>query len=237
MSVPTEWSDRTESQLRADIVAICRRMVALGINQGTSGNVSVRLGERLLITPSAVAYDEMTPALVAEMDYDGRYFGPCKPTTEWRFHREIMRHRPDIDAIIHTHSIFSTAIACLRRDIPAFHYYVAVGGGATIRCAPYATYGTQELAENALAALTDRYACLLANHGMIVLGTTLAETLKRTFDLEIVARQYVYASQIGEPCVLPDDEIERVRLKLQTYGAVRPSDDGLLQRAEPFRES
>jgi L-fuculose-phosphate aldolase len=229
MAVIAESSDQPEIEVRREIISVCLRMTELGINQGTSGNVSVRRGRQFLITPSGIAYDEMTPEQIAVMDYAGHYSGPRPPTTEWRFHREIMRRRPDAGAVIHTHSIFSTAIACLRRDIPALHYYVAVGGGPNVRCATYATYGTQELAENALEALIDRKACLLANHGMIVLGATLSETLKRTFDLEMLARQYIYAAQIGEPVILSDDEMERVRLKLYTYGSPQATDPELVR--------
>lgn len=224
-------SDVSEDGLRAEIVRTCLRMIELGINQGTSGNVSVRFGEGFLITPSGIPYDEMTPEQIAVMDVAGNYYGPCLPTTEWRIHREIMRARPATGVVIHTHSVFSTTIACLRRDIPALHYYVAVGGGPTIRCADYATYGTQELADSVLAALTDRDACLLANHGLVVTGGALVETLRRTFDIEVLARQYVYALQAGEPCILADDEIERVRLKMQTYGTQVAGDPGLVRLA------
>jgi L-fuculose-phosphate aldolase len=221
--------DVSELVLREEMVRTCLRMIELGINQGTSGNVSARTGERFLITPSGIPYEEMTPEQLAVMDVDGNYWGPCKPTTEWRMHREIMRARPAAGVVIHTHSMFSTTVACLRRDIPALHYYVAVGGGPTIRCADYATYGTQALAENALAALVERDACLLANHGLLVIGSTLGETLRRAFDIEMLARQYVYASNIGEPCILPDDEIERVRRKMLTYGTQAADDPGLVR--------
>jgi L-fuculose-phosphate aldolase len=207
-----------ERTLREEIVRVCLRMVELGINQGTAGNVSVRLGERFLITPSGIPYGELRPEQIASMDDGARYAGPCMPSTEWRLHREILRQRPEINVVIHTHSNYSTAVACLRRDLPAIHYYIVAGGGPTVRCADYATYGSPALAENAVVALHGRSACLLANHGMIVLGSTLPKTLKATFDLETVARQYIYASQIGEPVILPDDEIERVRLKMATYG-------------------
>lgn len=223
----------SELMLREEIVRTCLRMIELGVNQGTSGNVSVRNGDRFLITPSGIPYDEMAPEQIAVMDEAGKYFGPCKPTTEWRIHRGVMRARPDAAVAIHTHSMFSTTIACLRRAIPALHYYVAVGGGPTIRCAEYATYGTQELADNVLTALTDRDACLLANHGLLVIGSTLSETLRRTFDIEVLARQYVYALQIGEPCILSDDEIERVRLKMQTYGTQQADDPELVRVGTP----
>jgi L-fuculose-phosphate aldolase len=219
----------SETVLREEIVRTCRQLIELGINQGTSGNVSVRSGDRFLVTPSGIPYEDMTPEQIAVMDVEGSYYGPCKPTTEWRIHREIMRARPAAGVVIHTHSLFSTTLACLRREIPALHYYVAVGGGPTIPCASYATYGTQELADNVLAALTDRDACLLANHGLLVIGSTLGETLRRTFDIEMLARQYVYALQIGEPFILPADEIERVRLKMRTYGTQEADDPGLVR--------
>lgn len=220
--------DVSELVLREELLRTCVRMIELGINQGTSGNVSVRCGDRFLITPSGIPYDEMTPEQIALMDADGRWWGPCKPTTEWRIHRGVMRARPDAGVVIHTHSMFATTVACLRRAIPALHYYVAVGGGPTIRCADYATYGTPELAENVLAAMEGRDACLLANHGLLVIGGTLGETMRRTFDIEMLARQYVYAANIGEPVILPDDEIERVRLKMRTYGTQIPDDPDLV---------
>ncbi len=223
----------SETELRAEIVRTCLRMVELGINQGTSGNVSARSGERFLITPSGIPYEEMTPEQIAVMDVDGTYRGPCKPTTEWRIHAAIMRERPAAGVVIHTHSLYATTVACLRRAIPALHYYVAVGGGPTIPCAEYATYGTPELAASALAALHGRDACLLANHGLLVVGATLGETLRRTFDVEILARQYVYALSAGEPSILPDDEIERVRLKMRTYGTQEADDPGLVRLDAP----
>jgi len=209
---------RDAVELRRAIISTCLRMIELEINQGTAGNVSLRSGDGFLTTPSGVPYDAMRPDQIVAMDLDGRYRGPLPPTTEWRLHRAILAARPDVDVVVHTHAIYSTAIACLRRDLPAVHYYIVAGGGPTVRCAAYATYGTQELAENALVALADRNACLLANHGMLVLGSTLDQTLKRTFDLETVARQYVCASQIGEPVILDDAEVERVRVKLLSYG-------------------
>jgi L-fuculose-phosphate aldolase len=230
---PKSAADLSELVLREEIVHACRKLVELGINQGTSGNVSVRSGDRFLITPSGIPYDEMTPEQIAVMDRDGKYFGPCKPTTEWRIHRGVLGTRPDVGVVIHAHSMFSTTVACLRRAIPALHYYVAVGGGPTIRCAEYATYGTQELADNVLAALVGRDACLLANHGLLVVGATLGDTLRRTFDVEMLARQYVYALQIGEPCILSDDEIERVRQKMRTYGTQQADDPELTRLDAP----
>jgi len=205
------------------------RMIELGINQGTSGNISVRTGEHFLITPSGIPYEQMAPEQIAVMEMGGAYAGPCKPTTEWRIHRAVMRARPAAGVVIHTHSMFATTVACLRRAIPALHYYVAVGGGPTIPCAQYATYGTQELADSVLAALEGRNACLLANHGLVVVGATLGETLRRTFDIEMLAKQYIYALHAGEPHILSDDEIERVRCKMLTYGTQEADDPELVR--------
>jgi len=167
----------TEQETRAEIVAQARRMNALGINQGTSGNISVRHGEGMLITPSAIPYEEMRPDQIVPMDLDGAWTGTCKPSTEWRFHLDILRARPDAGAVVHTHAMFCTTLAIARRDIPACHYMIGLFGGDSVRCAPYATFGTAELAAHALRALEGRCACLLANHGMIVMGTTLARAM------------------------------------------------------------
>ena len=220
--------------LRREVIDVCRKLIAAGVNQGTAGNVSVRHGDRFLITPSGVPYEAMTPDQIADMRADGAWFGPRVPTSEWRFHREIMRRRSDVAAIVHTHSMYATAVAMLRRDLPAVHYYIFHAGGPSVRCATYATFGTQELAEHALIALDGRMACLLANHGMIVLGTSLADAYTRTFELETLARQYVYAASAGEPYVLESDEIERVRVKMQGYGKQDAPDADLVRRERAF---
>ena len=160
-----------EPTLRREIVAQAQRMNALGINQGTSGNISARCGDTMLITPSATPYDDMRPSDVASMPLaheEGAWTGPLKPSTEWRFHRDILRARPDAGAVVHTHATYCTTLAILRREIPAVHYMIAAFGGTTVRCAPYATFGTAELAAHAVAAREGRHACLLANHGLRV---------------------------------------------------------------------
>jgi L-fuculose-phosphate aldolase len=215
--------------VRAEIVRICLRMVELDINGGTAGNVSVRAGAGFLATPSGIPWEDFGPEQIAVVYPDGRYAGPCLPTSEWRLHAAVFSARPDVGAIIHTHPVYATAVACLRRDLPALHYYVVAGGGPTIPCAPYATYGTQELADNVVTTLAAGNACLMANHGLLVTGTTLKEALKRTADIETLARQYVYAAAIGEPVILPDDEIERVRRKMLTYGTQSSDDAGLVR--------
>lgn len=210
-----------ETTLRAEIVQAARSMNALGINQGTSGNISARLGDTMLITPSATPYDQMRPEDVAVMPLDGErgaWSGPLKPSTEWRFHLDILRGRPDAGAVVHTHATYCTTLAILRRPIPAVHYMMAAFGGTDVRCAPYATFGTAELAGHTLAALDGRNACLLANHGMVVVGATLAKAMWLAVELETIARQYYLSLQIGEPHVLSDAEIADTAKSFSTYG-------------------
>jgi L-fuculose-phosphate aldolase len=158
--------------LRREMVDICRRMNSSGINQGTAGNLSVRYGGGFLITPSSLPYDIMQPEDLVEMDFDASYEGR-RPSSEWRFHRDILRERTDINVVLHCHSIYATTLACHHKTIPSFHYMTGVAGGSTIRCAKYATFGTQALSDNALEALSERKACLLGQHGQISLGETL----------------------------------------------------------------
>jgi len=213
-------------ELRQAIIDACRSMNTLGINQGTSGNISVRTNDGgFLVTPSGVPYDALTPGGIVAMDFDGTARGGLLPSSEWRMHRDILAARADAIAIVHTHATFCTALSCLRIDIPAFHYMVAVAGGTSIRCADYATFGTAELAVHAAAALTDRKACLLANHGMICLGPSLEKTMALAVEIETLARQYWYARQGGEPVLLPDDEMTRVLEKFRTYGK-QPQSEG-----------
>jgi L-fuculose-phosphate aldolase len=209
-------------RLRRDLIATARRMNALAINQGTSGNLSARIAGGLLMTPSGVAYDAMAPADLVEMDFEGAW--RCeragqRPSSEWRFHRDILKARLEFGAVVHCHPINATALACLGRDIPAFHYMVAVAGGDTIRCAPYATFGSAALSEHALAALDGRKACLLANHGMIAAGADLAAALALAVEVETLAAQYCRALQVGRPKLLTKAEMERVLAKFDAgYG-------------------
>ena len=213
--------ETAEKALRREIVETCRAMNAAGINQGTSGNVSARCGEKLLITPSGLPYDAMTPEDIVAMPLDrddGSHEGALAPSSEWRFHLDITRARPDVGAVVHTHSTYATALAICGREIPAVHYMIAAAGGPTIRVAPYATYGTAELSANALAALEGRSACLLANHGVIATGPSLQRALWLAGEVETLAKQYVLACGLGAPRVLPDDEIARVVEKFRSYG-------------------
>ena len=210
-----------ELALRREIIATARAMNAHGLNRGKSGNVSARLEFGFLVTPTGLAYESMQPEDVVAMGLSGEARGTRAPSSEWRFHRDIYRARAQTAAIMHAHSPFATTLACLGRGIPAFHYMIAVAGGNDIRCAPYATFGTQELSDRALGALDGRNACLLANHGMIALGATLADALALAVEVEALAEQYWRALQIGEPNLLPDAEMTRVLEKFKTYGQPR----------------
>ena len=204
--------------LRARIIACALGMNALRINRGKSGNVSARIGGGFLITPTGLAYDAIRADDIVEMTFEGEVRGSREPSSEWRFHRDIYVARPDASAIVHAHSTFATALACLGRGIPAFHYMVAIAGGKDIRCAPYATFGTQELSDNALAAIAGRTACLLANHGMIAVGASLDAALALAVEVEALGEQYWAALQVGEPNLLSEAEMDRVIKKLATYG-------------------
>lgn len=212
----------TEAEIRRAIVDACRHMNAIGINQGTSGNISVRNGKTMLITPSAVPYDEMRPEDIAVMPLEGTYgewTGRLQPSTEWRFHLDILRARPEAGAIVHAHAAYCTVLAIARKAIPACHYMMAAFGGTDVRVADYATFGTSELSRNALKALEGRSACLLANHGMIVFGPNLARAMWAAVELETIAKQYYLSLLIGGPHVLSDAEIAETALKFGSYGA------------------
>ena len=207
-----------EAALRGEIVEIARRLADLGLNRGTSGNVSVRNGETLLVTPSGVPAEQLTPQSIVSLDFAGQVLTAGKPSTEWHFHRAILAARLEVGAIIHTHSLYATTLACLHREVPAFHYMIAVAGGDSIRCAPYALFGTQALADHALAALAGRKACLLGNHGMIALGKDLAHALYVAVEVETLCQQYWSALQLGEPRILSDAEMAEVMEKFYGYG-------------------
>jgi len=212
----------TEHALRAAVIATAREMNALGINRGKSGNVSARWSEDafdgFLVTPSGLAYESTAPEDIVAVGLDGTARGERAPSSEWRFHRDIYAARQEIGAIVHTHAPFATTLACLDRPIPAFHYMVAVAGGNDIRCAPYATFGTQQLSDCALRALDGRRACLLSHHGMIATGASLSDALALAVEVEHLAEVYWRAVQIGVPELLPDGEMRVVLEKFRTYG-------------------
>lgn len=213
----------TDSEaLRQQLIDTARGMAPNGLNRGTAGNLSVRVdqdGESgFLITPTGMTYETLTPEDIVFMRLDGSIEGPRKPSSEWRFHRDIYSARSTVSAILHAHSPFATTLACLRRDIPPFHYMIARFGGNTIRCADYATFGTQALSNAALEALDQRQGCLLGNHGMLVLGKNLPQVLARGIELEELCEQYWRACQLGEPVLLDDAEMAIVIDRFSTYG-------------------
>lgn len=228
---------KDKAELRREMVDICRRMNSSGINQGTAGNLSVRTEDGFLITPSSLPYDVMTPDDLVEMDFDGTYVGR-RPSSEWRFHRDILRARDDINVVLHCHSIYATTLACHHKTIPAFHYMTGVAGGTTIRCAKYGTFGTQALSDYALEALEGRLACLLGQHGQISLGKTLESALWLAIEVETLSRMYVQALTLGEPPILPDEEMERVieQMRRMSYGQA-PDAEGVNDVARPRNAS
>jgi L-fuculose-phosphate aldolase len=213
----------TEGESRQAIVDAARAMNAIGLNQGMSGNISVRHGETMLITPSATSYDRMTASDVAAMPIAGDAsdaVGTLRPSSEWRFHRDLLRVRPDIGATVHAHAPYCTALSISRRGIPPCHYMVATFGGDDVRCAPYATFGTASLSEAVLAAMQDRHACLMANHGMLACGQDLAQAMWRATELEAVARQYHLALAIGGPVLLNCADMNAARAMFTAYRPV-----------------
>lgn len=213
----------TDVLLRHEVINTALALGRLGLNKGTAGNISVRSGEGFLVTPSGVAAEQLRPSDIVYMEFDGTVIGQRAPSSEWRFHFDILHSRPELGAVIHTHAPYCTTLAVMGRSIPAFHYMVAVAGGTDIRCAPYATFGTPELCAGAVTAMEGRKACLLAQHGMIAAGESLDKALKLTVEVEDLARVYWQALQIGEPPILDDAEMARVLEKFKTYGRPQPA--------------
>ena len=211
-------ADRLDDQaLRQQLVAVARRMNGTGLNQGTSGNLSVRIEEGILVTPSSLPYEQMEVGDLVALDLSGQ---PLKekqrrPSSEWRLHADVLSCRPEAMAVLHCHPIHATALACHDRGIPAFHYMVAVAGGDEIRCAPYATFGTKELSDNVVNALAQRNACLLARHGMVTLGKDLESALRVAVEVETLARMYLQALQLGEPPLLSTQQMQAVHAQFR----------------------
>ena len=214
-------------ELRRQLIETACRMAPANLNRGSAGNLSVRTRENgldgYLITPSGMDYEVLVPEDIVFMRLDGTPDGRRKPSSEWRFHHDIYAARPDAGAILHAHSPFATSLACLRRDIPPFHYMIARFGGDTIRCADYATFGSQALSDNALTALRDRCACLLAHHGLLVFGKTLAQLFALAVEFEALCEQYWRACQLGQPVLLDPDEMATVQAKFASYGQQDPA--------------
>ncbi len=208
----------TRKSLSCNVIESCLAMNAQGINQGSAGNISVRFEEGFLITPSGIQYEQLQPEHIVFIDMDGNSEDPLAPSSEWRMHRDIYVNRPQAGAVLHAHSIFATALSCLRLDIPAFHYMVAVAGGSDIRCADYALFGTQALSDNMLTALVDRRACLLGTHGMICYHDNLDKALGLGVEIETLAKQYWYARQAGDPVILDQAQMTEVLVRFESYG-------------------
>jgi len=213
-----QMSEDSELVKREAIVRNCLLMNRLGINQGTSGNISLRHGDGLLITPTGIPYHELGPEDIVKLAMDGTGAGRHAPSSEWRFHRDILRSRPDVEAVVHAHPVYATILAIMGMEIPPIHYMVAAAGGMNIRCAPYALFGTEELSLNAVKALEGRRACLLGHHGMIAVGSTLARAMWLAVEVETLARQYHGCLQLGRPPLLSELEIGAVLAKMESYG-------------------
>lgn len=224
---------QTDVVLRTALIAGCRELTRLGLTYGTSGNVSLRRDPTsFFVSPTGMAYETLQPDDVPLVTLDGRWFGRRQPSSEWRFHRDIMAARSEVGAVVHSHSTYATALACTGSGIPPFHYMVAVAGGVDIRCAPYHTFGTQELSDAALAALEGRKACLLGHHGMIAIGSDLAAALKLAGEVESLAEQYCAARALGNVGLLDDREMRRVVDKFRIYGSQDAADPALARAGE-----
>ena len=203
---------------REQLLFTFRKLSELDLNRGTSGNASVRDGNGFLVTPSGMEVGSMTPHDMVAMDFAGNAQGERKPSSEWRFHRDILQARAEVGAVIHTHSMFATTLSCLRKNIPPFHYMIALTGSDTIRCAPYALFGSQALSSAALEALQGSKVCLLANHGMITLGEDLNKALSIAIEVETLCEQYWRTLQLGEPYLLTEQEMAEVFEQFKDYG-------------------
>lgn len=206
--------------LRQAIIDACIDMNRRGINQGTSGNISARAGSRMIITPSGIPYDRMTPEMLVSLPLDGKGDpeGPFPPSTEWQFHLALLNARPDMHAVVHAHPVHCTALSINREEIPACHYMIALFGGNSVPLAGYALFGSEELANEVAGAMKDRNGCLMANHGAVVVGETLEKGLWRLEELEVLARAYILSRTIGKPHILSDAEIGEVMGAVKNYG-------------------
>lgn len=206
------------AEQRTQLIATACAMARNGLNRGTAGNVSVRHDGGFYITPTGLPYSSLQADDIPLMALDGTHQGRRKPSSEWRFHRDLYQQRPEVGAVLHAHSPFAVSLACLRCEIPAFHYMIARFGGETIRCADYAIFGSEALSTAALHAMQGRQACLLANHGMLVTGRDLTEALALAIELEELCEQYWRALQIGQPILLSHQEMAAVMEKFGSYG-------------------
>ncbi len=204
------------ADLRSRLVDAARATVARGLSYGTTGNVSVRTAEGMLISPTGWRLDALTPASLVAVGPDGRVTGPGEPSSEWRLHRDIYRARPEAGAVVHAHPRFATTLSCLRLDLPPVHYMLAAAGPG-VRCAAYATFGTEALSTHAVAALEGRRACLLANHGLVAFGTDPEEAVGVALEVEMVAEYFWRARAVGEPVTLSAAEMDEVMARFAAY--------------------
>jgi L-fuculose-phosphate aldolase len=211
-------------ELRRQLIETAQAMNNSGLNKGTSGNLSVRFNDGFLITPSGMDYASLEEDDIVGMTLDGNPEGKRRPSSEWRFHAAIYQHRAEAKAVLHAHPVNSTALACLERGIPAFHYMVAVAGGKDIRCAKYATFGSQELSDHVVEALLNRKACLMAHHGLTCFGNDLSAALKLALEVEQLAAMFMRIIPVGEPNFLSDKEMETVIRKFAGYGSQAQED-------------
>ena len=206
--------------VRENLLNITNKLLKAGLNHGATGNSSCRDGGDFLITPTGVDSSKLTPDMMVRMNLSDKLSQPeskYKPSSEWQFHQAILEKYPDINAVIHTHSVFASTLSSLGQDIPAFHYMVAVAGGDSVRCAPYAMFGTKELSDNILEAIQDRKACLLSNHGLVAIGKDLNEAFNIAEEVEHLSRLFVEAKKIGEPKLLSDRQMSEVLNRFNSY--------------------
>ncbi|HSH86201.1 MAG TPA: class II aldolase/adducin family protein [Methylophilus sp.] len=200
------------------LLTAARNLSLLGLNKGTSGNASIRLSDGFLITPSGMPAEQLSESSMVYMQWDGKPEAGKKPSSEWRVHMDILKARPEVNAVVHCHSMFATTIACMGRDVPPFNYMIAAVGGDHIRCAPYALFGTQLLSDTAVSALQGRKACLLAHHGMLSLGKDLSQALAIAVEVENLCEQYWRLLQLGEPKLLSVEQMQEVHAQFTGYG-------------------
>lgn len=203
--------------LRSEIISVSRALLEKGMNIATTGNVSARLADNFLLTPTGIAPDQLTPEKIVPTEYDGTFVGDYAPSSEWALHARIYQNFPDAGAVVHCHSDYCVALACLREPLPAFHYMIAGFGGSDVKCANYAGFGSEDLAKTAVAAMKGRSGCLLANHGMVVFGNDLNNALRKAEVLETLAKQYVFSRSVGSP-ILITEQIVSIQERYKTYG-------------------
>jgi L-fuculose-phosphate aldolase len=206
------------NEVKREIVSYVAELNRLGLNRGSSGNISVRMPNGFYITPSGATSSNLTEDLLVQMDFDGNVIDGENPSSEWRFHRDILIKKPDINAIVHTHSTYATAFSCLRTSLPAFHYMIAIAGGDDVICAEYALFGSQKLSDNVLKALKDRNACFLANHGTIAIGSNLKKALNIAIELESLSQQFMILKSTNDFVLLNKSEMSDVIERFKSYG-------------------